>query len=76
MTGSFLDKNKIQKHVFTLDKTRFFGVVKIPIQFMKFIYITLNFGVWRAVNAHKFIDCVCGQAGWPDHKHSTTITTI
>jgi hypothetical protein len=66
ITGSVLDKNKIQKHVFTLDKTWFvlsikktnIGVVKIPMQFMKFICMTLKFGVWCAVNAHKFIKAV------------------
>jgi hypothetical protein len=31
------------------------GVVKIPMQFMKFICMALKFGVWCAVNAHKFI---------------------
>jgi hypothetical protein len=28
MTGSFLDKNKLQKHVFTLDKTWFMLSIK------------------------------------------------
>jgi hypothetical protein len=63
MTGSFVDKNKMQKHLFTLDKTWFMlsikttniGVVKIP---MKFMCMTLKFGVWCAVNAHKSIKTV------------------
>jgi len=31
------------------------GVVKVPMQFVKFMCMTLKFGVWCAVNAHKFI---------------------
>ena len=42
----------------TYKKTTNIGVVKIPMQFMKFMYMTLKFGVWCAVNAHKFIKAV------------------
>ena len=36
-------------------KTTNVGVVKIPVQFVKFICMTSKFGVGCAVNAHKFI---------------------
>jgi len=39
-------------------KTTNVGIVKIPMQFMKFISMTLKFGVWCAVNTHKFIKAV------------------